>query len=329
MISIIVAIYNIEQYVTKCIDSIISQSCPEWQLILVNDGSTDSSGEICKKYADEDARIVYIKKPNGGLSSARNEGIKFATGAWIMFVDGDDYVHRDTVAVMSRYIGAVDADIDFIQYGFQEKDAPTVVVEPFRYSERFRQSYDKAEMFEYLLANGGEAASMCTKLLRRELFTKLSFKEGIIHEDEQLVSHLLLTAKGAAYIDGKPYIYVKRAASITTSRFSARRLDIIPIMIERLSMLDSISLNTISDRFRVRFYHMLSILYLAAFASRDYKTARIILKEIVIQARSILARNISISRAFKLSLLLIAHNVPLVKAEAVVRRLMHRDVIYG
>ena len=328
MISIIVAVYNIEQYVRLCIDSIISQSCTDWQLILVNDGSTDRSGEICKKYSDADSRITYIEKSNGGLSSARNEGVKYALGSWIMFVDGDDYIHRDTVAVLSRYSGAVDSDIDFIQYGFQEVDTPAAVISPFRYSEQFTRSYDKAEMFEYLLINGGEAASMCTKLLRRELFTSLNFKEGIIHEDEQFVSRLLLIAQGVAYIVGKPYIYVKRASSITTSQFSAKRLDIIPIMNERLSILDSISLNTLSCKFRVKFYHTLSILYLASFAKRDYKSAHIILNGIICQARSILTKSISMPLSSKLKLILTAHNMPPIMAEAIARRLMHKEVIY-
>lgn len=92
VISVIVAIYNIEAYLEKCIVSIVNQSYSELEIILVNDGSTDSSGAICHSYAEKDSRIKVINKPNGGLSSARNAGLDCASGDYIAFVDGDDFL---------------------------------------------------------------------------------------------------------------------------------------------------------------------------------------------------------------------------------------------
>lgn len=94
-VSIIVPIYNIEQYVGKCIDSILGQTYPLFELILVDDGSTDTSGKICDRYAALDSRIKVLHKKNGGLTSARNAGLKVATGDWIMHVDGDDWIEPD------------------------------------------------------------------------------------------------------------------------------------------------------------------------------------------------------------------------------------------
>ena len=95
MISVIVPIYNVEQYLEQCLDSIISQTYSQLEIILVDDGSTDSSGQICDKYARKDERIVVIHKTNGGLSDARNAGISVATGEYISFIDSDDYIATD------------------------------------------------------------------------------------------------------------------------------------------------------------------------------------------------------------------------------------------
>ena len=95
MISVIVPVYNVEQYLSRCVDSILAQSCQELEIILVDDGSRDRSGAICDEYARRDPRISVIHKENGGLSSARNAGIEAASGQWLQFVDSDDYIAGD------------------------------------------------------------------------------------------------------------------------------------------------------------------------------------------------------------------------------------------
>jgi glycosyltransferase involved in cell wall biosynthesis len=100
LISVIVPIYNVERYLEKCIDSIIVQSYPDLEIILVDDGATDRSGLICDEWVQRDARIRVIHKENGGLSDARNAGIEIATGAWYMFVDSDDFITPDTIERM-------------------------------------------------------------------------------------------------------------------------------------------------------------------------------------------------------------------------------------
>jgi len=92
MISIVVPVYKVEQYLSQCIESIIGQKFTDWELLLVDDGSPDKSGTICDKYVEKDKRIHVIHKENGGVSSARNLGIKEAKGEWIIFVDADDYI---------------------------------------------------------------------------------------------------------------------------------------------------------------------------------------------------------------------------------------------
>ena len=99
-ISIIIPIYNIERYLHRCLDSVLNQTFEEWQAILVDDGSTDKSGEIAEEYAAKDNRFVVTHKENGGLSDARNVGISKATGEYIMFVDGDDFIHPQAMEII-------------------------------------------------------------------------------------------------------------------------------------------------------------------------------------------------------------------------------------
>ena len=124
-ISIIVAIYNIQDYIDDCVNSIISQSYGNFELLLVNDGSTDGSLALLKEWASKDARIKVIDKPNGGLSSARNEGLKYATGDYILFVDGDDWLDKDALQSAQSFIvnnGEVDMlCFDYCAYYTKEK----------------------------------------------------------------------------------------------------------------------------------------------------------------------------------------------------------------
>lgn len=110
-ISIIVPIYNVEKYIEKCIQSILNQTFSDFELILVNDGSTDSCGEICDKYKKLDDRIIVIHKVNGGLSSARNAGIDIARGEYIGFIDSDDYIHEKMYEILYNNAITYNSDI--------------------------------------------------------------------------------------------------------------------------------------------------------------------------------------------------------------------------
>lgn len=126
-VSIIVPIYNIEQYVGKCIDSILGQTYPLFELILVDDGSTDTSGEICDRYAAQDSRIKVLHKQNGGLTSARNAGLKVATGDWIMHVDGDDWIEPDMLALLVSSADSNDADIVIGDFRMVSDECSTII----------------------------------------------------------------------------------------------------------------------------------------------------------------------------------------------------------
>ncbi len=126
VISIIVPIYNIEKFLPCCIDSILAQTFTEWELILVDDGSKDTCGSICDEYATKDGRIRVIHKPNGGLTSARNAGLAMASGEWVMYLDGDDWIEPEMLALLLRKGEETGADIvmgDFL-FAYPDRDVP-------------------------------------------------------------------------------------------------------------------------------------------------------------------------------------------------------------
>lgn len=325
MISIIVPVYNIVNCVEACIKSILAQRSPHWEMILVDDGSTDGSGEICQTYAESDRRIKYVHKTNGGLSSARNAGIEIARGDWIMFVDGDDCILPDTVDTLLRVIPNTD-NADVIHFGFQEIKLGDVELISYAHSDNVHIVDNKKEMFIYLNTIGGEAASACTKLIRRSLLDSLCFKEGILHEDEEFTPRLLIKANKIAYVDFKPYIYIQRPGSIITSRFNSKRLDILDIMNARFSLMLENNLDSLVPVFRLRFLRMLTTMYMVAYAARDYDSAEKIRKEHLTQIKRLDFSKVHLQLSESLRYRITQLGVPVLKIEARVRKFLNKEI---
>ena len=208
-ISVIVPVYNVEPYLKRCLNSIIEQSLKKIEIILIDDGSTDRSGLICDEYAKIDSRITVIHQKNGGLSSARNIGIKLAKGDYIMFVDSDDYVM-----------------IDYCKLPFEiakEKNAD-IVLFPFFYVGKNKNKLDdeedgfksKQEAFDIILKKAGVNA--WSKLYRRCLFDDVKFPEGFYYEDNATTYKLILNADRIYYTNNRLYYYCFREGSITSSK---------------------------------------------------------------------------------------------------------------
>ena len=126
LISIIIPVYNVQQYLSRCIDSVLRQTYPHFELILVNDGSPDESPQICDDYAKRDGRIKVIHKTNGGLSSARNAGLDIALGAYITFVDSDDWIHEQYLEKLFSMITSHNADIAVANFIMVYDDKPHI-----------------------------------------------------------------------------------------------------------------------------------------------------------------------------------------------------------
>jgi glycosyltransferase involved in cell wall biosynthesis len=217
-ISIIIPVYNVKEYLNICIDSILKQSFNDYEIILVNDGSTDSSGEICDMYSEKYTHIKVFHKENGGLSDARNAGIREAKGEYILFIDSDDYITENSLSKINDVIRE-DTDVQVI---FLEADK----VFPDNTKKNLGDGYQKNEIFKqthehvlnHLITLPKFPGSACTKLVNRSLIidNKLFFEKGQLSEDIDWTMRLLLTATKYNYCESEYYCYRQnRTGSIT------------------------------------------------------------------------------------------------------------------
>lgn len=251
MLTIIVPVYNIIEHLTHCVESLMAQECDALEIILVDDGSADGSGQLCDRYADLDPRIRVIHKCNGGLSSARNAGLDAARGQWILFVDGDDYL---TIGAVSKLLAlaAQHPDADFIQFHYQETSDTH-----WQPEEQILDQVvltDVQDFFQQLYKLGGVAASACTKLFRRESIGSLRFRPGIRHEDEEFITRYLPTCRKAVYTELTLYGYVMRAGSIVHSPFDTKSMDVFTVMNERVGMLKTLGHNDLVTQTNMRIF---------------------------------------------------------------------------
>ena len=238
-VSVIIPIYNVEEYLPQTVQSVLEQTEGDIEIILVDDGSTDGSGALCDTFARSDQRVRVIHQENGGLSSARNAGVKIARSDYILLVDGDDRLHHRAVA---RLLAVMEeTPVDFVQFRYREVSAQGMPEEAaFEGPPVF--SSGPASLFENLYRLGGEGASACTKLFRRELLERIPF-EPIRHEDEMWCSRAFSESLTVAYIPDELYYYVMRENSIIHSIFNDKRMDIFEISEERIKTLEKLELD--------------------------------------------------------------------------------------
>ncbi len=222
-ISIIVPIYNVAEYLPRCIECLIGQTYRNVEIILVDDCSPDLSPSICNKYAAEDDRIVVIhRKVNGGLSAARNSGLDVATGEYIAFVDSDDYVELDFIEYMYNLL--IDNDADISACGVY-----TVFTDGTRENQSSDLSLivmDSHEALERMCYNDSFFITTWDKLYKRELFNGIRFPEGKLFEDTGTTYRLVGAAgRMVAQAENPKYYYMRTPNSITTSGFNMRKLD--------------------------------------------------------------------------------------------------------
>lgn len=224
LISIVIPIYDIQEYLKSCIDSVIVQTYANLEIILVDDGSPDDSPRICDEYAKKDGRIKVIHKKNGGLSAARNAGLKAAKGEYVAFIDGDDYIASNFIEVLYKTCKDTGADISCTSF---YRVYSGKLVAPYKKSDA--QSFNNLEAIRDIFT----AHSLCevmtwNKLYRRTLFADndIEFPVGKLHEDNFTTYKLLYFAHTIAFVNQPLYYYIQRDDSIMGRLFNERRLGV-------------------------------------------------------------------------------------------------------
>ncbi|WP_024344734.1 glycosyltransferase family 2 protein [Streptococcus equinus] len=232
LVSIILPVYNVENYIKKCLKSIRQQSYSNFEVIIVNDGSSDNSIKYCEEICEMDSRFFIINKENGGLSDARNVGISLAKGEYLIFIDSDDFISESMVQHLVSCIEKFKSDL--------------AICNPVHYYWEKRYEVEGSKIFSSVsdakITNFTSTDALCElfyqksflvsawgKIYKKELFKDIRFPKGKLFEDSAIMYLLFEKCKKITYSDAKLYAYVHRDESITTKNFSRRDLDILEI----------------------------------------------------------------------------------------------------
>ena len=210
LISIIIPVYKVEKYIYKCIDSVLNQTYKNLEIILVDDGSPDKCPEICEEYAKKDNRIKIIHKKNGGLSDARNAGLKVATGKYIGFVDSDDYIEKDMYQVLYNNIIKTNSDISIVNLKEVKENE---IIENNVKDEQNTIEYTKLEGLKKLIENKIKSYAW-NKLYKKEILNNIEFPVGRKMEDLAVMHKIFEKANKIVYTDKIEYYYLQRGDSI-------------------------------------------------------------------------------------------------------------------
>lgn len=236
LISIIIPVYNVENYLCRCLNSILAQSLQDYDVILVDDGSNDSSGKLCDEYAERYANIHVVHQKQGGVSQARNTGLDWvfqnSDSQWIAFVDSDDWVHPDYLSALLRASTSTNLPFsccDFVRTSGEEPPK----VESIELTAKIWSAED------FFVTHNTNSITLWGKLYEKSTFTKLRFPVGLIHEDEFITYKLLFATDKIALIEAPLYYYFRNPTGIMGVKWSPKRLSLLDAYKERLSFLRS------------------------------------------------------------------------------------------
>lgn len=232
LISVIIPVYNVEQYLVRCLDSVINQTYKKLEIILIDDGSIDKSSLICDSYAKKDERIVVIHKENGGLSDARNRGMDVAKGSYIAFIDSDDFVSPDYIEYLYNILKNNNADVSCCDFQCFVKDVESST------RKIDLKTYSGIEAIEQLCYQKTINTSAWGKLYKTELFNSVRFPKGRLYEDLGTTYKVFYKSNKIINSSDKKYYYFLRGDSIMRSSFSLKNFDRILLSNELLNFIN-------------------------------------------------------------------------------------------
>ena len=227
LVSIVIPVYNVEKYLKRCIQSILNQTYENIEVLLIDDGSKDSSGDLCDRLAIKDERIVVIHQKNAGQAVARNSGLDVAKGEWICFVDSDDYVKEDFVEYLLKMVLNSEVKMgfckvvhkDFLNRKEEEEESENIL------------KYDRKKTTKYILEGRcGFTASACRGIYHRSLFEDIRFMPGRLYEDLEILVRLSLAADGCVMGNKRNYCYCYREDNSSNTPIKKKMQDFFSVM---------------------------------------------------------------------------------------------------
>ena len=242
LISIIVPCYNVQEYINECVKSLLDQDYPNLEILLIDDGSTDGTGNLAKEFAAKNANVIYHRQENGGLSCARNTGIDLSKGEYIAFVDSDDYVKRDYISKLYNALNNSDADISACGYSKFGAEEETVTFD----TDKLISSHEAMRILGDIYPKENVLLVIaCNKLFKKSLFDNYRFSLNKIHEDEFAAHRLLGAADSIMLVSDSLYLYRIRENSITggANYQSIKHMDYIDALYDRLLCMNQMMFN--------------------------------------------------------------------------------------
>lgn len=255
LISVIIPIYNAELYLKTCIDAVLGQSYTNFEVLLINDGSTDNSADICDEYLKRDNRIKVVHKQNEGSASARNVGLELAQGEYIVFIDADDYIESEYLQILVNKASEENADIVQCDYLSVKNIADIQCIEKknVAYATEVFSNIDFLECFcdkrTYL-----PIAVLWNKIYRRELFDSLRFPVGRGIDDEYLICQIIYRANKILWIHEVLYYYILSENSQMRSKPSLKRIDGIDAIESQMCFFEEIGQPKLYNMIQYRYY---------------------------------------------------------------------------
>lgn len=234
LVSVIIPVYNVEKYLRCCVDSVLAQTYTNLEIILIDDGSTDTSGKICDEYAQKDERIQVIHKANGGLSDARNKGLDICKGEYIAFVDSDDYLSKVFIEIVINAMKKEQCDLLAIKDGTPFWDGKVEPVLRNNIDDYHVEYCDARVALEKMLYQRIETAAQL-KICYKSVYQNIRFPYGYLYEDLATTYKLFFYIDRVAILDENIYAYRKRRDSIVRQTFSEKKLVMLDIFDQLLN----------------------------------------------------------------------------------------------
>lgn len=227
ILTIAVPVYNVGKYLDRCLESLVTQKFYNKEILIVNDGSTDNSLDIIKKYANKYSFVRYIDQLNEGLAAVRNRCIKEAKGRYISFIDSDDYVLEDTYTHLMPYI--IENDIDIMCFGviniYENKNNKTIIQNINDKDEIIKIFTKEQALDEFLLPNNIDVIT-CNKIIKKEIYKGIEYPIGKLYEDMFTNYKLIMNAKNIASTNYSYYVYCHRESSIGGMKYNEKTMDL-------------------------------------------------------------------------------------------------------
>lgn len=269
-ISIVVPIYKVEQYLRRCLDSLVSQTYKNIEVILVDDESPDGSGQICEEYASKYSYFRVIHQKNMGLSGARNSGTKIATGDYVTYVDSDDFVTPKYVEYLVNLIELYDAEVSIAAFFYQYEDKPLKECK----REDFSECLTPVQTLRRMNYNKGLSVTAWAKMYKRELVLRYPYPVGRIYEDVATTYKIIGDCKRVAYGNQQIYYWIQRMDSIMHASFSEKQYDGLLSASEQLQYVKEKfpeAEDAAKYRFAAKCVELLSASFLSGVGHHEYK----------------------------------------------------------